>query len=200
MSKFFSTILFLTLITFFSINAFAQNPTGTIEGTVTDQNGAVIPGATVFIELPNNSAGFKKTVTTNENGYFVITEIPPGSYTIRISAQGFAEFPKNVEVLAGKSITIIPILKGVSTTLGGVPSKNVRLSTRLDNETKFIIESYEEIPAKTTFDSILKIVPFVRPEILSGGFQINGASGSENTFFIDGQASYKFPNRTIKLE
>ncbi len=45
----------------------------------------------------------------------------------------------------------------------------------------------ENLPQGTTFSSILKVTPTNRPQALSGGFQVDGASGSENTFLIDGQ-------------
>lgn len=176
MSKTFSTILFLILLTFFSTNAFAQTATGTIEGTVTDKNGAVIPGATVTIELSNNSAGFKKIVTTNENGYFVFTEIPSGNYEIYASAKGFDLLVKYVVVSSNTTTT--------NFTLSHVVAAR--------SQSTITEEKVEFPPHKTVFSSLLKFAPSVRPEVLSGGFQINGASGSENTFFIGSQEVTNF--------
>lgn len=50
-------------------------------------------------------------------------------------------------------------------------------------------EINEQLPSGTNFNSLLKTTPTNRPEALSGGFQVDGASGSENTFLIDGQES-----------
>src|SRR3982751_1198599 len=72
--------LFLTLIFVFSV--FAQVQTGTIQGTVTDTNGAVVPGANV--EIINLETNFSKTLTTDEDGRFVGLAIPPGNYSVII--------------------------------------------------------------------------------------------------------------------
>ena len=61
--------------------AFAQERFGSIEGTIKDTNGAVIPNATVVV----TGNAFERTVTTNEDGYFRLASVPPGSYTAQIS-------------------------------------------------------------------------------------------------------------------
>ena len=61
--------LLLTWACGIAVNAQTQITTGTIEGTVTDTNGAVVPGATV--EIKNLDTGFSRDLTTDENGRFV---------------------------------------------------------------------------------------------------------------------------------
>lgn len=88
--------------------AFAQN-VGTIQGTVTDDTGAIIPGATVSAV---NSRGIPKTAGTNENGAYTINGLAPGVYTIRISTTGFAPFEKRgVEITPGRPVTLDAPLK-----------------------------------------------------------------------------------------
>ena len=176
MSQIFSKILFLTLIAFFSINAFAQATTGTIEGTVTDTTGAVVPGATVLIK--NSITSFEKSVITDQNGYYIFTSVLIGSYKFTISLSGFMNVSGNIEILSDRTANVSPVLSpgrydSYHTEFG---STKILTETNADNGTKFIKENYEEFPARTTFGSLLKIVPFVRPEILASGFQINGAS------------------------
>lgn len=70
------------------LSALAQAPIGNISGVVTDPSGAVIAGATVAtISL---SAGGKRTATTNEQGYFLISSLQPGEYRLTFEYQGFA--------------------------------------------------------------------------------------------------------------
>lgn len=192
MSQTFSKILLLISIAFFSTNAFAQTTTGTVEGTVTDPNSAVIPGVTVTIE--NSATGFKKSIVTDQNGYFIIAEIPPGSYKITVSANFFKTVIGDIEILSGKPTNFSPTLKPKSTNPYRIELGSTQISTyrNADDETKFVKEKYEELPAKTTFSSLLKIAPFVRSEVLSGGFQVNGETGSENAFFIDNQEVTNF--------
>lgn len=58
-------------------------------------------------------------------------------------------------------------------------------------------QSTNELPKGTNFSSTLKVTPNVRPENLSGGFQVDGASGRENTFLIDGQETTNFKTGSL---
>ena len=82
------------------VNITAQSINGKILGTVTDQNGAVVPNAT--INTINEGTGAKRTGNADENGFYVFPELPVGFYTIEISGEDFATFTrKNVKVDVG---------------------------------------------------------------------------------------------------
>ncbi|MDM7922171.1 MAG: TonB-dependent receptor, partial [Pyrinomonadaceae bacterium] len=66
---------------------FAQSGTTGISGTVVDQAGAVVPGATVTISNP--ATGLTRTTTTNANGRFSFLSIPPATYRLEIESAGF---------------------------------------------------------------------------------------------------------------
>ena len=73
-----------------AIPALAQSAsTATIVGQVVDPQGAVIPGATVT--ATNIATGVGRTVTTTSSGNYVIPNLVPGNYTVKVSAKGFAE-------------------------------------------------------------------------------------------------------------
>lgn len=74
----------------FMVPAFAQVATGTINGTVKDTTGAVIPGAKVL--LTNQATGDKRTITSNGDGNFTFAAVPSGDFTVSISAPGFQAF------------------------------------------------------------------------------------------------------------
>src|SRR5215471_10222666 len=65
-----------------------QITTGTIQGTVTDANGAIVPGANV--EIKNLDTNLSRTLTTDEAGRFVALALRPGNYSVTISKSGFA--------------------------------------------------------------------------------------------------------------
>ena len=69
--------------------AVAQVTTGVIVGTVTDQTGAVVAGASVT--AINKSTGLAKTVTTNEQGEYEIGPLPPAEYEVTSEASGFTK-------------------------------------------------------------------------------------------------------------
>src|SRR5690348_1560903 len=70
----------------FSVSLFAQDRAA-IDGVVTDSSGAVIVAATVDLESP--ATGFHRTALTGINGLYQLTPLPVGSYSLKISKEGF---------------------------------------------------------------------------------------------------------------
>src|ERR1051325_5457562 len=83
--------------------ALAQT-TSTIEGTVKDPTGAVLPGAEVKAASP--SLAIERTTTTNEEGFYRIAALTPGSYTVTVSARGFANSTQNIELTNNRTIAL----------------------------------------------------------------------------------------------
>ena len=82
-------VFFLLLLSICGVGVFAQDTTsGTIQGTVTDEQGAAVPGASV--EAKNVDTNFSKSFTTNSDGRFTLLSMPPGRYTVSVSKQGFS--------------------------------------------------------------------------------------------------------------
>jgi len=69
---------------------FAQSDLGSISGIVKDPSGAVIPKAQVTVK--NEATGTERTATTNEAGFYTVTNIPPGMYSVTADAAGFKKF------------------------------------------------------------------------------------------------------------
>ena len=85
--------------------AWAQLPTATLNGTVTDPQGAVIAGARVV--LTNRATGITREETTGADGRYVLTNVAPGNYDARVEASGFTtgEF-KDIALEVGRSVTL----------------------------------------------------------------------------------------------
>ncbi|HMQ03862.1 MAG TPA: TonB-dependent receptor [Pyrinomonadaceae bacterium] len=196
--KFLSSIFAIVIC--LSAVAFGQGTTGSIEGTVADANGAVIPNATVRVTSTGVTTGFNQTVTANSNGFFSVPRVPAGTYRVTVSATNFAERAQDVTVVVDRATTISPVLAAAGVvgevevtadTAVTIDPTNTSIDT---NITKRVIEA---LPKGTTFGSLLKIAPNVRPETLGGGFQVDGASGSENVFVVDGQEVTNFRDGTL---
>jgi hypothetical protein len=86
--------------------AFAQvSTTGSISGTVTDQAGAVVAGATVVVK--NNDTGVENTKQTADNGTFSVASLPAGTYTVTVTASNFKKsVVQDVKVNVGTPSTI----------------------------------------------------------------------------------------------
>jgi len=82
----------------------AQAPTGTIAGTVTDQSGAVLPGATVTVT--NKDTGASRVVQSGADGAFSIPALPPGPYDVLIELSGFQPTVSPVQVAIGSTATV----------------------------------------------------------------------------------------------
>jgi hypothetical protein len=68
----------------------AQSDNASISGTITDSAGAVLPRATVTVR--NEATTEIRTATTNDGGFYTVTNLPPGNYTIKMEAQGFQSY------------------------------------------------------------------------------------------------------------
>jgi len=80
---------------------FVQAQSGALSGKVTDQTGAVIPGATVLVSGPDGKQA--ATATTGPEGSFQIPALPAGSYALTVTANGFAPHRENVNVSGGNN-------------------------------------------------------------------------------------------------
>ena len=67
--------------------AYSQETTGGMQGTVKDPSGAVVPNATVSVTTPTLVGS--KEIVTDAAGYYHFSNLPPGTYTILVKAQGF---------------------------------------------------------------------------------------------------------------
>jgi len=93
---------------------------GALSGTVSDQKGAIIPGATVTVT--NKATGATRTTTTNGDGEFKLDLLPAGRYDIKVSASGFGDLTsENVELLVGQTnrlgFTMTPGLQTANVTV-----------------------------------------------------------------------------------
>jgi Carboxypeptidase regulatory-like domain len=105
----FLNILTLLLIIVFSQSVINAQTAGSIAGTVNDQNGAVVPNATVTVK---GESGQEFTVTTNSNGIYNIPAVASGFYTVTVSSANFkSTVIQNVKVDVGTPATVDAVLE-----------------------------------------------------------------------------------------
>src|SRR5262245_61542972 len=92
-----TTLVFVGLL--FATLLFAQRDLGTIVGTVTDPQGAVIPNAKVTIK--EDATGLTYDITTNEAGEYIRPALKAGTYTVTAEATGFRRVAQQNVVLVG---------------------------------------------------------------------------------------------------
>jgi Carboxypeptidase regulatory-like domain/TonB-dependent Receptor Plug Domain len=190
----------------------AQETTGTIEGFVKDSAGAVVPNVTLTISTAKETgsgttttgtgAGFRRTITTNEEGFFRVLQVPPGTYDVVTTASsGFGEARyENVTVAIGQNTQLaITVNPGTNVTTVDVAVSDAPPVDTTNNaiQTTINAEKIELLPKSTGFTGLLKTIPGTRPESRSGGFSVDGASGGENVFVIDGQEVTNYRTGTL---
>ena len=95
----------LCLMAAFAGLLLAQGPVGTLNGTILDPSGGVVPGATVV--AVNNSTGVESKTTSTSAGAYTLPYLPAGTYTIRVSAPGFqTSTAENVILRVAQDLTL----------------------------------------------------------------------------------------------
>lgn len=107
-------IVFLMLVCVLAASAFAQtSATAELRGTIKDPNGAVIQGAAVVAR--DDAKNVERSTVSNGAGEYVLLSIPPGSYTITVTAKGFSKMvAKDVNLTVGQA-AVYPITMQIAT-------------------------------------------------------------------------------------
>lgn len=188
-------LLLLALV--FPGTASAQFDTATIVGTVKDDSGGVVPGATVT--LTNVGTGLSVTRVTDGNGSFEFTTIRIGRYRLTSELEGFATaLVDNIEARVGARQRVDVAMKvgAVSQTVEVVGAAT-RLETDSSQRSTLITgEQAVELPLNgREYSSLALLTPGVRQSALNtgsaqtvreGSFNINGLRSTFNNFLLDG--------------
>jgi hypothetical protein len=95
----------VTCIALFSTVVFAQEPTGSMEGTVTDPQSAIVQGATVTVR--NSATNLTRTATTDDSGRYRISQLPPGKYEVKVAGTNFkTSVVSDVVVAVGQTLPL----------------------------------------------------------------------------------------------
>ncbi|HXG55661.1 MAG TPA: TonB-dependent receptor, partial [Vicinamibacterales bacterium] len=173
--------------------SFAQETTGSIEGTVRDASKGVLPGVSVTVAGPAIMG--PRTVVTGERGSYTVRSLPPGKFEIRASLQGFASIVREqIEVRVGQTATIDFDMSVAGVTESTIVTAEAPVIDLRRNSRNFTIdtEAIAFIPLSTSqqYTDFWVMAPGVRDSLAtSTGSQspsINGASGTQNKVFVDG--------------
>src|SRR5436190_22054330 len=124
LNRFLSSLLAITAVLFLSIAAFAQSDTGKISGFVKDQNGAIVPGASITIT--NEKTGEERSAKANDDGYFAVPALKPSSYRVIGEVTGMNGKIDHLELSVGQAleVTLGMSASGVSATVNVVSGED----------------------------------------------------------------------------
>src|SRR6267378_2023998 len=174
---------------------FAQSDLGTISGFVKDPSGATVANAKISVR---NNRGVERAATTNDSGYFAITNIPAGLYTILVEAPGFQRYESRDNKLDPSATLAIdvPLTVGSTNETVEVSASAVQLQTESASVQKLVtreqIDSLELNGRNPIF--MANLVPGTRGGTLAnlsfnfsqGPSNINGARTPESLITYDG--------------
>ncbi len=162
--------------------------TSRISGTVTDGEGAPLPGVTV--EARNQETGLVVTAVTDEKGFYRLLNLPTGTYTVTASLEGFATLEQpNVRLLLGSAPTINFTMQTaqvadtitVTDTVPVVEVTNTQIGTTIQSE------QIENLPsAGRDFKNLVLLTPESRLESERGNISLSGERGINTSITVDG--------------
>jgi hypothetical protein len=175
-----------------SLNSYAQSGgnSTTVNGTVLDPSGAVVPNAAV--EIHNPVSGFDRKALTDNAGKFTISNVPFNPYHMTVTAQGFTSFTQDIDVRS-----VVPLNLSVNLSVN-VSSETVTVQSEaggdlLENDPTFHTDVdkalFDKIPLESASSSLSSLVTLSTPGIAadSNGLFHGLGDHAENSFSVDGQ-------------
>ncbi|HLG54565.1 MAG TPA: TonB-dependent receptor [Vicinamibacterales bacterium] len=185
------------------VGAFILVPTlahaQSLAGVVRDTSGAVLPGVTVEAASPALIEKVRSAVSDG-NGLYRITDLPPGSYTLTYSLQGFTRVVRSGVALTGSGVTTINAdlrvgaLQETITVTGETPTVDVQTTRR---EMVINAEVLASLPVTRSYGTLLAAIPGITTDNSSRGamtepfmtfFTSNGGRANEGRMLINGMS------------
>ncbi len=165
--------------------ALAQEQTGVLTGKVTTDNGEPLPGVSVEIRGPSGTL----VAVTDAKGEYRFPRVMTGSYRVTARLQGFQTYEASRVPVALGDRAVLNVTLKISSVMETVVVTGDRVQIAVgENQTAetFSAESINKLPKGRDFTTVVTQAPGVSNEAFLGGLSIDGASGSENRFVIDG--------------
>jgi len=185
----------ISLIVSLASVARAQVTTGTISGTVTDPNGAVVAGANV--KATNLDMNSSRTTSSDSDGHFVFTLLPPGRYRVEVSAQGFQNYQAELVVNITQTTTVDARLNLAGTTATVMVAAEAPVLQAETSQSGHVIESgtIRQLPLSTrNFQQLLVLQAGAQASVPNStdlgrgdtAFSVNGQRTTSNSVKING--------------
>ena len=193
--KSFAAVVLCTLVcALASVQAQTAN-TGTITGVVKDEQGAVVPGASV--KVINIGTNAERATVTSGDGNYEISQLVPGTYRLEVESPNFAKYVQDVTVNVLSRVTIDPQLRPAGATAQvTVTGENTPLIETTKTEVSGLIDQrqMENLPVNgRSFASLATLIPgatlqpsFDPTKARVGTFSVGGSTGRNLNITIDG--------------
>jgi Carboxypeptidase regulatory-like domain len=184
-----------------SPHTMAQVLSGSLTGNVTDPTGALVPNASV--KASNVETGVSYNTSTNDAGAFLFAALPPGDYTITITAPSFSSVTQtgiridvNAVVRANVQLKVAGVTETVSVNSGLEALQTDRGDIHEQISTQQLTDLPESGSTGRNFENLLKLVPGIQPPAEQNSaagnperamaFNVNGIANVSNNVRLDG--------------
>jgi len=166
----------------------AQTFRGAINGTVTDPSGAVVPGAQV--KATNKATGIEHAALSTSDGQFAFQDLPVGTYTVVVSAQGFPTLTVDDVLVAQGAIYTLPAVLKISqqATTVEVSAAALTLDTTSETQTTLVTGGdLQNLPLNgRDFTQLIAVTPGFAGYSAGGFGSLNGTRANQINWQIDG--------------
>lgn len=169
-------------------SAWAVEVTGQIRGSVVDTDGLPIPGATVTVSGPNYQAG--ASVTSDEDGGFRFTSLPPGEYAVEVRKEGFLPYRATGLLVFTGGVASLEV--GLELAVPGEELTVTEMKPTVDVQkvqtgAVFTRDTLRDIPnAGRSYQSATALAPGVNALGMGGNPSVRGSFSDGNQFNVDG--------------
>lgn len=171
-----------------SVIAFAQSGAGSIQGTVSDTTGAVIPNAVVHVV--NVATNISADAKSNAVGFYQVPGLFTGNYTVTVTASGMKSYKTSVELLVAQNATVnVSMSAGAVTQQVEVKASAVQLTTTDNGTITSTLENarINQLPLNgRVLTTLLNMTTPGYEGSSAGGTRLNGLSGEAMEFVADG--------------
>ena len=174
---------------------------GSVTGTVTDQSGAGVPKAHII--LTNRATSATREADADENGHYLVTDLPPGGYDLKVTASGFKPLTQTNLTVAANTVMNgdAKLQVGAISEQVTVEASTVTLQTeKTDVHTELTAEAVLDMPLNQyrNFQTLINLVPGATPGVFQNAIadtperalstNINGTNRNNNNTRVDGAA------------
>lgn len=195
-------VLLVTLLIVAAVPADAQVLYGSLVGNVTDQNGAVVAGAT--LTATNKETGLVREATTNEDGEYAITNLLPGVYDLKVTRQGFSTFTQTDQIVTANNAARVDVamkIGNVNDVVSVAADATVLQTESATVKSEISSKEIQALPISgyRNYQSLLNLVPGTTPAAFQNSTtdtperalttNVNGTARNNNNTRIDGAQS-----------
>ncbi len=210
MGKLLPVLTLLVAISFFSLPAVARaqsagSTTANLSGSVTDPDGAAIPGANLVAKQMETN--LMRETRSDENGNYLFSQLPPGSYDVTATAEGFKAGNTHLDLLLGTNTRFTFILTvGVASEIVEVTDNLMTEAGKTEDSTNIDSQRIEVLPInrRNFLDFSLTAARVVADRLpvqgatATSGLSFNGQSARLNSITIDGLTNVDIGSGSVR--